>query len=68
MLAALLSGVLAFTLGAGWLYLRRLRLLAANEPPDRDTQVAGQTPAVSVARADPAAGAGSPLHTKGGAA
>jgi heme exporter protein C len=33
MLAALLTGVAAFTLGAGWLYLRRVRALALAAPP-----------------------------------
>jgi heme exporter protein C len=68
MLVALLSGVVAFTLGAGWLYLRRLRILMAEEPPDRDAHVTGPTPEISVARADREPGSGSPLHTKGGTA
>lgn len=34
MLAALLTGVVTFTLGAAWLYLRRLRSLALAAPPD----------------------------------
>jgi heme exporter protein C len=50
MLAALLSGVVAFTLGAGWLYLRRLRILTAAEPPERDAPVAGPTPEISVTK------------------
>lgn len=38
MLAALLTGLLAFTLGASWLYLRRLRALTdeAVAPPTDD--------------------------------
>jgi heme exporter protein C len=67
MLAALLSGVVAFTLGAGWLYLRRLRILNAEQPPDREAHGVGPTPQISVTRADQESGAGSALHTKGGA-
>lgn len=49
MLAALLAGVAAFTLGGAWLYLRRLRALAltAPTPPPAPTE---PTPTVTVSR------------------
>lgn len=50
MLAALLTGVAAFTLGAAWLYLRRLRVLAL-EAPAAAPAPAADAPAVTVARA-----------------
>ena len=35
MLAALLTGLVAFTLGAGWVFLRRVRMLTLVAPADR---------------------------------
>jgi heme exporter protein C len=51
MLAALLSGMTAFTLGATWLYLRRLRVLAgAAEPPEAAPAEVGEVPFITVTR------------------
>lgn len=52
MLAALLTGVVAFTLAGVWLYLRRLRALASDAPaPPAPTEPA---PSVTVSRKGPA--------------
>lgn len=51
MLAALLTGVLAFTLGAGWLYLRRVRALTRQaSPPASAAQHLAAVPSITVAR------------------
>ncbi|MDP8978016.1 MAG: cytochrome c biogenesis protein [Actinomycetota bacterium] len=52
MLAALLTGVVAFTLGAGWLYLRRLRVLALRAGPPPVGVGARTAPSVTVLRGD----------------
>lgn len=49
MLGALLTGVVAFTLGAAWLYLRRLRVLAQDAPVVVEEPLT-ESPAVVVAR------------------
>lgn len=48
MLAALVTGVIAFTLGAAWLYLRRLRVLALMDPEPVAVPDSGQ--AITVVR------------------
>lgn len=48
MLAALFAGVLAFTLGAVWLWLRRLRALKAIAPGEPVTDPAAEAPSVTV--------------------
>jgi heme exporter protein C len=48
MLAALLTGVVAFTLAGAWLYLRRVRLLAAVAPVPAAVPAAGE--AITVTR------------------
>ncbi|MPZ89423.1 MAG: cytochrome C biogenesis protein [Nitriliruptorales bacterium] len=50
MLAALLTGVIAFTLGAGWLYLRRLRVLAGIAAQDEATAESRPAPVITVTR------------------
>ncbi|MBW3601143.1 MAG: cytochrome c biogenesis protein CcsA [Actinobacteria bacterium] len=52
MLVALLAGVVAFTLGAGWLYLRRLRVLARRAAPPPVSVGARPVPSVTVVRGD----------------
>ncbi|CAN5128621.1 N/A [soil metagenome] len=52
MLAALLTGVVAFTLGAGWLYLRRLRVLALQAVAPPVSVGSGTVPSVTVVRRD----------------
>lgn len=50
MLAALLAGVLAFTLGSAWVYLRRLRVLAAVHREPAGLASDAQPPVISVER------------------
>ncbi|MGH3665442.1 MAG: cytochrome c biogenesis protein CcsA [Egibacteraceae bacterium] len=54
MLAALLTGLVAFTLGAGWLYLRRLRVLAGDAAQDEATVESRPVPVITVTRGDAA--------------
>ena len=50
MLTALLTGVVAFTLGGAWLYLRRLRALAAAASLQPVPDTPADVPAVTVSR------------------